>query len=184
MANLNCFRLRWTFAGAVLMAVFFLASCGNRSNTAAKAQLPPPPPFEFVNAWGDKGDGPGKLNGPVSIATDTLGDIFFPDPASGFVHKFQSKGTPLLSFEDPRLHRAAGIAVDAGGAIYVADPQQGAIHVFFPDGSFFQTWHSAPQRHFSSALGLSTDEQGTLYVPDAANSRVQKINNHGHLVKT
>jgi hypothetical protein len=184
MANLNCSRLRWNFAAAVLLAVFFLASCGNRANTAPKPQPPPPPPFEFLNAWGDKGDGPGKLNGPVSIATDTLGDVFFPDPASGFVHKFQSKGTPLLSFEDPRLHRAAGIAVDAGGAIYVADPRQGAIYVFFPDGSFFQTWHGAPQRKFSGALGISTDEQGTLYIPDAANSRVQKINNHGHLVKS
>jgi hypothetical protein len=185
MANKNHSALPSKVTTIPLLAVFFLISCGNRANpAAAKPHAPPPPPFEFLNAWVDKGDGPGQLDGPVSFAVDTLGDIFFADPAAGFVHKFESKGTPLLSFEDPRLRHASGIAVDAGGAIYVNDAQQGAIHVFFPDGSFFQTWRSNAQRHFSGALGMSADEQGTLYVPDAANSHVLKINNHGHLIKS
>jgi hypothetical protein len=184
MPNTNFSLLRSKLPVAALLSVLFLISCGNRANPAPKPLPQPPPPFEYLGSWGEKSDGPGKLNGPVSFAADSLGDIFFPDPASGFVHKFESNGTPLLSFEDPRLRRAAGIAVDAGGAIYVADAQQGAIHVFFPDGTFFQTWRSASQRRFSGALGMSADEQGTLYVPDPAGSRVQKFNNHGHLVKS
>src|SRR6478609_3916176 len=62
---------------AVLAAVLFLISCGNRANPAPKPQQPPPPPFEFQSAWGDKGDGPGKLNAPVSFAVDALGDVYF-----------------------------------------------------------------------------------------------------------
>jgi hypothetical protein len=167
---------------AALVAVFFLVSCGNRATPAPKPQ--PPPPFEFLGAWGEKGDGPGKLNTPVAFAGDTLGNVFFVDSAESFIHKFQSNGTPLLSFEDWRVRHAAGIAVDTGGAIYAADAERGSIIIFFPDGSFLQSWRCAPQRHFSGPVGISTDEQGNLYVPEAAKSRILKINSRGRLVKS
>jgi sugar lactone lactonase YvrE len=182
MAKPNSDPMRWRFPQAALAAVFFLVSCGNRANPAPKPQ--PPPPFEFLGSWGDKGDGPGQLDEPVAFAVDSLGNIFFADPAAGFVHKFESSGTPLQSFEDTRVRQAAGIAVDSGGAIYVADAQRGNIHVFFPDGTFFQSWRSPAQRHFSGAMGISTDEEGTLYVPDPTNSRVLKFNNRGRLIKS
>ena len=182
MLKMNSDPRPWRLAQLALLAVFFLSSCGNRATPAPKPQ--PPPPFEFLGAWGDQGEGPGKLDQPVSFAADTLGNVFFADPASNFVHKFESGGTPLLSFEDPRVRHASGIAVDAGGAIYVADAQQGAIHVFFPDGSFFQSWHAAAQRHFTGALGIGIDEEGTLYAPDPAKSRLMKFSNHGRLIKS
>jgi hypothetical protein len=182
MTNLNSDPLRWRFPQAALVSLLFLISCGNRVNPAPKPQ--PPPPFEFLDAWGQKGDGPGKLDTPMAFAADSLGNIFFADPGAGFVHKFESKGTPLQSFEDSRLRHAAGIAVDSGGAIYVADAQRGSIHIFFPDGTFLQTWRFAAQRNFSGPLGIGTDEQGALYVPEPAHSRVLKFNNRGHLVKS
>jgi NHL repeat len=182
MTNLNSDPLRWRFPQAALVSLLFLISCGNRVNPAPKPQ--PPPPFEFLDAWGEKGGGPGKLDAPMAFAADSLGNIFFADPGDGFVHKFESKGTPLQSFEDSRLRHAAGIAVDSGGAIYVADAQRGSIHIFFPDGTFLQTWRFAAQRNFSGPLGIGTDEQGALYVPEPAHSRVLKFNNRGHLVKS
>lgn len=182
MANTNSDPMRWRLPQAALVAVFFLVSCGNRASPAPKPQ--PPPPIEFLGAWGDKGEGPGKLDAPVAFAADSLGHIFFADPGAGFIHKFESNGTPLLSFEDTRLRHAAGIAVDSGGAIYVADAQQGSVLIFFPNGTFLQSWRSAAQRHFSGPLGIGTDEQGALYVPDPAHSRVLKFNNRGHLVKS
>lgn len=182
MANTNSDPIRWRPPQAALAAVFFLISCGNRANPAPKPQ--PPPPFEFLGAWGDKGDGPGKLDAPVAFAADSLSHIFFADPAAGFIHKFESNGTPLLSFQDSHLRRAAGIAVDSGGAIYVADAQLGSVLIFIPNGTFLQSWRIAAQRHFSGPLGIGTDEQGALYVPDAAHSRVLKLNNRGHLVKS
>jgi hypothetical protein len=182
MVKINSDFARWRFSHIALVAIFFLASCGNRATPTVKAQAPPPPPFEFLGSWGDKGEGPGKLNSAVSFSADALGNIFFVDPAVDYVHKFESKGTPLLSFEDPRVRHAAGISVDAGGAIYVIAPQLGNIIVFFPDGTFFQAWHIAPQRHFSGPVGVGIDEEGTIYSPDLANSRIQKFNNHGRLV--
>lgn len=179
MANIDSYVRRWIFFCTTLPALLFLTCCGNSAHPAAKPQAPPPPPFEFLGSWGDKGDGPGKLNSAVAFTADNLDRLYFVDPPADFVNKFESKGTPLLSFEDPRVRHAAGIAVDAGGALYVIDPQMGNIIVFFPDGTFFQVWHIAPQRHFSGPVGVGIDEVGTIYSPDAANSRIQKFNNHG-----
>jgi DNA-binding beta-propeller fold protein YncE len=174
-------RCRWKLPQAALLAVIFLASCGNRATPASKPQSPPP--FEFLGTWGDKGDGPGKLNAPVVIAPDSLGNVFFADPGSGFIHKFESRGTPLFSFEEPRARHATGIAVDSGGAIYLAEAPQGTIFVFLPDGNILQTWRSAPQRHFSGVLGITVDDLGNLYVPDPAAWRVDKIDSYGRQVK-
>ena len=55
---------------------------------------------------------------------------------------------------------------------------------FSPTEHFSNPGGAAAQRHFSGALGISIDEEGTLYVPDPANSRVLKFNNHGRLVKS
>jgi tripartite motif-containing protein 71 len=169
----------------VLILVFAATSLigfGRRATPAPKPQEPPP--FEFLGAWGEKGDGPGKLDAPVSFAADVLGRIYFADPAAGFVHKFESKGTPLLSFEDSRVRHASGIAVDSGGAIYLADAQRGNILIFFPDGSFLRAMNMPRQRHFSGPLAFSIDEQGNLYVPDPAGSRVMKYSGRGRLVES
>src|SRR5260221_12450339 len=108
MANISSDPLRWRLPLAALAAVFLLVSCGNRANPAAKPQQQPPPPFEFVSAWGDKGEGPGKLDQPGSLAADSLGNIFFGDPSAGFVHKFESSGTSWQCFDKTRVCHCAG----------------------------------------------------------------------------
>ena len=165
-----------------LFIVLFATSCARRADSSPKPQAPPP--FEFLGTWGDKGEGPGKLDAPVAFAADALGSVFFADPGSGFVHKFESSGTPLLSFEDSRVLHAAGIAVDSGGAIYLANAVRGNILIFFPDGTFLRTMRIAPQRHFSGTLGISVDGQGNLYVPEPADSRVVKFDRRGRLAKS
>ena len=167
---------------AVALTAFFSA---RRTDPAPNRPQPPsPPPFEFLGAWGEKGHDPGKLDSPVAFAADSLGRIFFADAGSGFVHKFESSGKPLLSFEDSRLLHASGIAVDSGGAIYIADAQRGEILIFFPDGTFLRSMRIAPQRHYSGPLGISVDEDGHLYVPDPAGSRVVKFDGHGRVMKS
>ncbi|MGH9680145.1 MAG: NHL repeat-containing protein [Candidatus Acidiferrales bacterium] len=169
---------RWYFLLLPVAALFFV-SCGKRADPAPKPKSPLP--FEFAGAWGDKGDGPGKFDQPVAFATDLLGRVFFVDPAAGFVDKFESNGTPLLTFQDSRVRHAAGIAVDSGGAIYIADAERGIVTIFFPNGTFLRELRIAPQRHFSGTLGISVDGQGNLYVPDPNGSRVVRLNDRGRV---
>src|SRR5665213_2148529 len=124
MPKIKSNSMHWKFPQAAILAVFFLISCGKRAAPTPKPQ--PPPPFEFLGAWGEKGEGPGKLDAPVTFAGDSLDRVFFADPAAGLIDKFESKGTPLLSFEYTRFPHATGIGVDAGGAIYLADAQEGS----------------------------------------------------------
>ena len=129
MVNSQSHEPRWRFWLITVFAAIFSISCGKRTEPAPKPQQVPP--FEFLGAWGDKGDGPGKLDEPAAFAVDMLGNVFFADPGSSFAHKFQPNGTPLLSFEDSQLRHAAGIAVDSGGAIYIADVERGSVLIFF-----------------------------------------------------
>jgi sugar lactone lactonase YvrE len=161
--------------------ISFTASCSKRAEPAPKPQAPPP--FEFLGAWGDKGEDPGKLDQPVAFATDAMNRVFFVDPAAELLDKFESGGTPLLSFQDSRLRYASGIAVDSGGAIYVADATHGIVMIFFPDGTFLRSVGTQAQPHFSGPLGISVDGDGNLYVPDPAHSRVEKFDSRGRQVK-
>lgn len=176
----------WQFRRILIFLASFIAllavSCARRAEPAPKPA--PPPPFEFLGAWGEKGADPGKLDEPVAFATDATNRVYFVDPAAEFVDKFESSGTPLLSFEDFRLRHASGITVDSGGAIYVADATHGIVMVFFPDGTFLRSLGTAAQPHFSGPLGMSVDADGNLYVPDPAHSRIAKFDNRGRLVKS
>jgi hypothetical protein len=167
-----------------LLLIFFAAlaiACAKRANSSAAA--PQEPPFVLLNMWGAKGDGPGKLNKPVTFTADTRGRIYFADTAQGYVHKFEANGTPLLSFEDPRIRSAAGIAVDSGGAIYVLDAQHGNVLIYFPDGEFLRSMRVPALAHFSGILGITVDAEGDLYVPDPNRSRIQRFDSHGKLIK-
>jgi len=165
---------------AVAIALFCATSCADRANSQPKPQ---DQPLEFVSEWGIKGDGPGQLDGPVALATDVLGDVYFADRAAGYLHKFEPDGTPLLSLEDARFRRAAGVAVDRGGAMYIADPQGGHILIYFPNGDFLRALRMPSQRKFTGALGICVDDDGNLYVPDPAGGRVEKLDSRGRVAR-
>jgi sugar lactone lactonase YvrE len=165
-----------------ILAAMFGVSCTKPADPAPKP--PQKPPIEFLSSWGDKGDGPGKLNAPVAFATDSQGKVYFADSGSGFIHKFESSGTPLLSFEYPAVLHPTGIGVDTGGGIYVVDAQRGSILIFFPEGDFLRTLRTPSQPHFSGVDSIAIDDSGSVYAPDQADSRIIKMDQRGRLLKT
>ncbi|MFN8662403.1 MAG: NHL repeat-containing protein [Thermomicrobiales bacterium] len=86
--------------------------------------------------------------------------------------------------DDP-LQQPTGVAVAADGKLYVIDMARNHIRVFDPDGNPLATWGeegSGPgQFRFSlfSALGAAGDlavgPDGSLYVADTFNNRIQKL---------
>src|SRR5258708_1548319 len=70
------------------------AACSRPAQTAAAP--PPSPPFEYVDAWGSHGDGPGQFDKPIAMASDGESIIYIADAATGFIHKFSPSGEPRL----------------------------------------------------------------------------------------
>jgi hypothetical protein len=150
-----------------LLAAFSLSSFGvacSRPAQTAMAQAPAPL-FEYVDAWGSHGDGPGQLSAPVAMATDGESIIYIADAASGYVHKFSASGEPRLSFQDDRMNlRPSDIAVDAGAAIYVADSRLAAVVIFFSDGMHHRALRGGLLSGAKGSMHLGVDAYGTMYV--------------------
>src|SRR5271168_4937965 len=95
--------MRATFPALILIIT---ASCSaifsgcSSSTTKAFQTKPAPPPIEFLGAWGVKGNGPGTLDDPRSIAVDDFAAVFIADVGKPdrFIHKFTRGGHPRQSF--------------------------------------------------------------------------------------
>lgn len=140
---------------------------------------PSPAPLEYLGEWGVRGDGPGQLKEPAGLAVDFAGSIYIADRGSGFVHKFDGLGKPLLSFQDDLLERPGGIAVDRGGAIYVADVPGYKVVIFYPDGTRLRVIRRGKRRLQVSPEALAVDDDGNLYVVGAGTHCVQKFDPRG-----
>ncbi len=145
-----------------LIAALMLCACSRPAQTAA---APPPPAFEYVDAWGSRGDGPGQFDKPIAMANDGESIIYVADAATGFIHKFSPSGEPRLSFQDDRTNlRPADIAVDAGSAIYVADGRRGTVAIFFSDGMRHRELRTNALSAERESLHIAVDAYGTIYV--------------------
>lgn len=162
---------------AAVLSVYWLVGC-SRAATQAESQKPIAPPISYAGSWGMRGDGPGQLDQPVSLAIDRVGDVYIPDAGSYFVHKFDRRGTPLLSFQDPLIRNPRSIAIDSGGGIYVTDSQRGSTFVFFPGGDRYRELHLSARPKSDDELGVAVADDGVVQVLDPDKARVFTYNSH------
>ena len=88
------------------ISIFVILIAGSwRTETHAVQQRPVGLALEYIGEWGSKGEGPGQLQDPTSIAADALGNVFIADPGTGFIHKFAPRGKALGNL--PSLSPAA-----------------------------------------------------------------------------
>jgi DNA-binding beta-propeller fold protein YncE len=157
----------------LLISLTFIPGC---SQAPIEAQSPKPssPSVEYIAQWGAKGDGPGHLREPVSIATDSLGNAYIADAGSQFVHKFDPQGTPLLSFQEDSLKHPQWIEVDSDGVVYVTDPVRGSVFVFYPGGErdIHRELHlkTRPGKEGFVSVAVGTDE--LIHVLDSNSGKV------------
>jgi hypothetical protein len=155
-----CFALAWATAGCA------------RPETHVEASHPAPPALSYIGQWGTKGDGPGQLDQPTCIATDRVGRAYIADAGSRFVHKFDTDGTPLLSFQENALKDPQSIAVDSGGAIYVTELTSKSIFVYFPNGDRYRRLRLRTHANREDMLSVGVDDGGVIQILDAEANRV------------
>ena len=101
---------------------------------------------------------------------------------------FGTAGSEAGQFTSPR-----GLAVAPDGSIYVADTGNHRIQHFASDGSFFNAWGSfaagdnlspAPTGTFNEPWSLAVGPDGSVYVADTWNHRIQKFTASGEFITT
>jgi hypothetical protein len=168
-----------------LLAVLGLTSLAGfwRYSARPESRTTVGPPLEYIGAWGEKGDGPGNLEDPESIATDSVGNVYIVDPPTRFVHKFGPQGKPLLSFQEDPLKHPQSIAVDSDGAIYVTDPVRKSVFICLPSGER-DRYHELRLRTRSgkeNVLSVSVADDGLVYVFDSNAEKVFAFNARSRL---
>ena len=159
--------------------VLWMLGCSEANmHSEAQTQKSAPPSLQYIGAWGSKGAEPGQLDKPAGIAVDALGNSYVADVGSHFIHKFNVRGTPLLSFQDILLNHPQSITIDSGGAMYVTDPVRGSLFVFFPNGDRYRVLRLATRPNAENVLSVAVDDNGFIYVLDAGARKVFTFTPH------
>jgi streptogramin lyase len=154
-------------AFVALLCAWSLSGCSLGKQQTAQAAAVAPPAVTFIGSWGKRGSEPGNLDQPTCLATDSIGNAYLADAGSRFVHKFDFKGSPLLSFQDDSLKSPQSIAVDSGGAIYVTDASRAGAQIYFPNGDHYRSLRVQKHPDEEDTLSVAVQDDGMIHVLEA-----------------
>lgn len=128
---------------------------------------------------------PGTMNFPIGIDVDENGDVYVADFRNDTIQVFDSEGRWLRRFPSPESvtgrggsgQGGAGIAVTdvevTSDRVYATDSYQ--VLVFDKDGELLDQYGrpGVEPGEFDRPAGIAAGEDGTVYVSDSNNNRVQ-----------
>jgi tripartite motif-containing protein 71 len=146
--------------------------------------------------WDLKGRISGDLFIPGSLSLDQGGNLYMTDAFNNQVVKFDTgsgnvvghwggtRGNGPGQFANP-----LGIGVDGDGNFYVSDQDNWRVQKLGADGGFQAQWRNCldgdppcqfpdagqDPGQFMAARGIAVDGQGTVYVADTNNKRLQRL---------
>jgi hypothetical protein len=168
-----------------IIAALALESAGCAGHpTEVIAQTPAVPSIQYLDSWGVKGNDPGQLQDPSSIAVDGMSDVFITNIANGFVNKFERGGKPLLSFQQDGLNHPQMIVVDDGGAMYVADSVRDSVYIFLPSGDKYKELHLKTKPSAENELSVAVGDDGLIHVLDSNADKVFTFTPRAKMVQT
>lgn len=151
-----------------------------------------PSPYLPVMQFGTEGIDDGEFKSPTGIALDGEGNIYVADTDNHSIQKFDKNGKFLARWggepspEEGMLYYPRGLAISSQGELYVSDSGNNRVQKFDLEGNFVRAWgkfgfawRGAEAGKFDVPWGITTDQQGCLYVTDTSNARIQKFQADG-----
>lgn len=138
------------------------------------------PPYERLQSWGGKGNGPGRFNSPTGIAV-TADEVFIADARNSRIQVLDKKGNFLRAFGTETLGRPMNLAI-ADGRLYVPDYFKDVIHVFTQVGEYLRS--IAAEDGLNSPGGVAVRADGTLLVADTYAQRIVHLTASGKVLRT
>ncbi|MFN8526127.1 MAG: hypothetical protein U0821_23745 [Chloroflexota bacterium] len=154
----------------------------------------------LLDRFGTAGTAGGQLREPRALATDGDGNVYVADTGNNRVQKLSAVGEPLMSWGLParisdQIVNPVGVAVDAAGNVYIAyaGGRWGLNHrvdKHGPNGQLLLRMGREPggawgraQGQFTGPHGVAVDAEGSIYVADTGNHRIQKFDAAGEFVR-
>jgi len=144
----------------------------------------------FLGKWGSRGSGDGQFDWPASVAVAPDGTVYVADTNNDRIQCFSATGTFLGKWGsngsgDGQFVGPYGVAVAPDGTVYVADTNNDRIQRFSATGTFTGTflgkWGSngSGDGQFKWPYGVAVAPDGTVYVADTSNHRIQRFSATG-----
>jgi DNA-binding beta-propeller fold protein YncE len=154
------------------------------------------PQGQVIATWGLCPDGgvtcdpksPGRFISPAGIAVDGAGNVYVAEAAGGRVQKFSSDGKSIGIWDLKErglgeLFIPGSLSIDQGGFVYLAEAYNNLVVKFDPgSGAVSGRWggsQGAGPGQFHGPLGVGVGADGSLFVSDSGNWRVQKLGPDG-----
>jgi 6-bladed beta-propeller len=142
---------------------------------------------KVLRSWG-KGD----YKIPHSIRIDPTGNVWTVDAASSTLIKYSPLGEKLMTIsvgEQPEngssFNGTTDVAFGPNGRIYITDGYGNArVLEYTPDGKRVKQWGKAGTGpgDFRLPHAIQIDEEGTVYVADRENGRIEKFDLDGNFL--
>ncbi len=162
--------IRQAFAAAVPFAAM-----GQPDEACACAASPC-----FLRTWGRLGPEEGRFSVPRDVTVSPGGTISVIDAGNRRLQSFDATGTLLAVWFDLELGAATAVAAAPDDTLYVVEQTNRVRHVT-AEGTVLDVWGSEGHGpgEFFMPHGIAVAPDGTVYVADTSNHRIQAFDGTG-----
>ena len=131
---------------------------------------------KFAFSFGNRGNNPGQFQCPVRIAVDPNNNVLVTDPNANCIHLFTHNGQFIQTINS---YRPYAITISPTGYLITGhDGDDNKIRVWSPTYQLINQFgkKGSKQGEFHGIRAMAIDSNGTIYVAECDNVRLQVIN--------
>lgn len=142
------------------------------------------PARQFVRSWGNPPLGPGDFAAPHGVAVDASGQVYVIDTTQGWVQVFTATGTLVRGWPASGGTRIA--LSPTTGNVFVSSESLCRVTEYTPLGATVRSYGTCGPANgqFDRPASLAVAPDGSVYVADYVNDRVQRFDATGGFVRS